>query len=306
MVRWWRMAAVAVALLGTALSGCAGPGTAGGNRVNLGSGTTVTLAAVTNTQAGTGGITGVVVDDAIRPVPGAEVRLGGGLNQTANVTAAGLFTFTDLEPGLYVLRVDGFTEKASGKRYLATQTSAEVKAGEVTKVRFVLAVDRSPVPYHQTMKFDGFYNVGSGFVDEIEDLDVWNHTYGPATTPAPPQCSCRFNFATDGPFVTMVVELQYEETNPMPDGWTFSVKNGGPNPSTLYFCNEGRQRVDPCIYDVNASADGKTYPPGVFNFTIGTWTDPTWVYVNEKFTLYLTFFYVDGAPADYSFVRDGQ
>src|ERR1041385_1915972 len=95
MVCRWSAAAVAVAAV---LAGCAaGPAS---NKVNLGGGTSVTLQSVTNTLAGTGGITGVLVDEAIRPIGRAHVLLGGGLNQSANTTADGLFAFTDLEPGL--------------------------------------------------------------------------------------------------------------------------------------------------------------------------------------------------------------
>ena len=281
------------------LAGCAGNGNAP-KGVSLGSGTTVTLAEAPS------GISGVLVDDAIRPVAAAKVLLGGGLalNQSANTTADGLFTFAGLEPGLYTLRVDAFADKGSARRFLRTQTTAEVKAGETAKVRMVLLADKSPLPYHTTYKFEGFYQASSGFVDEILDLYVYNQTYGPVTTPQNPGCTCRFPFVIDGPMQTLMLELQYDETSASGDGWTMSVDNHGGDPTTLYFCNEGEQTSGPCIYRVEAAADTKTFPPAqTGNYTIGVWTDPGWVYVNQKFTLYMTAFYVAPAPDGWSFVK---
>lgn len=99
----------------------------------------------------TGVIRGVVVDEAIRPVPGATVSLSGGAAKDTTSNAEGLFGFADLEPGPYFVRV----EKAG---FVAAQASAEVVAGvsepEILKV--LLTADPSTVPYVSTYVFDGF------------------------------------------------------------------------------------------------------------------------------------------------------
>lgn len=95
-----------------ALAGCGEPdgGTGGGG------GTTGPLA------SGKGAISGLLIDDVFRPIPQALVLVqSAGL--TATTDASGQFTFRDLEPGAYILRV-----QADGHE--AAPQEVEVKAGE--------------------------------------------------------------------------------------------------------------------------------------------------------------------------------
>ena len=89
----WLVVAVVAAV---ALSGCNG-GKGGPGKHEL--------------KAGKGAITGVVLDDVIRPVPKALVLLSNG--QTATADSSGEFTFLDLEPGAYILRVQADDHEAA-------------------------------------------------------------------------------------------------------------------------------------------------------------------------------------------------
>lgn len=105
----------------------------------------------------TGIVRGVVVDDAVRPVAGAEVTLrgpGGALPPT-RTTEEGLFGFGGLEPGTYFLT-------ASKPGFSDSQQSVEVIAGvaEPPIVRVLLAADPEDRPYFEAHTFDGFLECG--------------------------------------------------------------------------------------------------------------------------------------------------
>lgn len=100
----------------------------------------------------TGGIRGVVVDEAIRPIAGAVIELVGGDAPTkAETTEGGLFAFSGLKAGVYLL-------KAGHPLYDTQQVSAEVEAGvkEPAPVKILLTRQIFEKPYMQTLKFDGF------------------------------------------------------------------------------------------------------------------------------------------------------
>ncbi len=98
----------------------------------------------------TGGIRGVVVNDAVRPVEGATIKL---TNGGSTVTGAdGLFFFTGLEPGEYFLRAEKFG-------YETTQAATAVQAGVKSPpmVKMILISIPGAEPYQSQYKFDGFY-----------------------------------------------------------------------------------------------------------------------------------------------------
>ncbi|HJQ93946.1 MAG TPA: carboxypeptidase-like regulatory domain-containing protein [Candidatus Thermoplasmatota archaeon] len=130
--------------------------------------------------ATTGVIRGIVVDDAIRPIAGANVLLTPG-DKTATSTDAGTFGFDALEPGTYFLKV----ERAG---YNATQTSAEVVAGvaEPPIVKVLLSPNPSTVPYVETLQFNGFLSLGAAIgitsvgttinptlSEALDDTSIW-------------------------------------------------------------------------------------------------------------------------------------
>lgn len=85
-------------------------------------------------QAGTGGITGVVSDSTGAVVPNATVKLaneGTGFQQTATASDEGIYTFTLLKPGKYVI-------SASAGNFSEQKLSVEVQVGRITDVNFAL------------------------------------------------------------------------------------------------------------------------------------------------------------------------
>jgi hypothetical protein len=107
----------------------------------------------------TGLLRGVVVDDAIRPIANASVRIAGPTPRDTTTNADGLFGFSGLEPGTYFVH-------ASKPGYNATQASADVVAGVADPpiVRILLSVNPSTAPYVQTYVFEGFIECSGSFV----------------------------------------------------------------------------------------------------------------------------------------------
>lgn len=105
-------------------------------------------------SATTGIIRGIVVDEAIRPLGGANVTLTPG-GQATRSTENGTFGFEGLAPGSYFLRVEKFG-------YEPAQSSTDVVAGlaEPPIVRVLLAIVPSLQPYVEALRYDGFMQVG--------------------------------------------------------------------------------------------------------------------------------------------------
>jgi hypothetical protein len=100
-------ALLTVLLVGSfALAGCSG---GGGSGEGEGDGTTPPL------QAGKGAISGLLINDVFRPVPGGLVLIQE-LGLTVTSDASGQFSFTDLEPGSYLLRVQADGHEAVPQR----------------------------------------------------------------------------------------------------------------------------------------------------------------------------------------------
>jgi hypothetical protein len=107
----------------------------------------------------TGLIRGVVVDEAVRPIPGARVKLQGDQPMEAVTTDLGTFGFDDLEPGTYFMTI--------GKPgYFDAQQSADVVAGvaEPPIVKVQLAMDVANQPYYENYVFEGFIECSGTFV----------------------------------------------------------------------------------------------------------------------------------------------
>lgn len=95
---------------------------------------------------------GVVVDDAIRPVPGVRVVLDGQANATTGDD--GLFRF-DVEPGAHVVR-------ATKAGYADAVTQVDVRLAEALPlVKLVLLFDASSVAYADLQKIEGYVECGT-------------------------------------------------------------------------------------------------------------------------------------------------
>ena len=106
----------------------------------------------------TGAIRGVVVDDAIRPLAGVLVALAPG-ERFANTTEAGVYTFSNLEPGTYFVSASRFG-------YSSAQQSVEVVAGdrEPPVVKVQLVRDPTQRAYVVSQQFTGFIMCTSSVV----------------------------------------------------------------------------------------------------------------------------------------------
>jgi hypothetical protein len=141
-------ALVAGLLAATMLAGCAG-----------GAGDEAPVEAVDfdaldlEATATTGIIRGIVVDEAIRPLAGADIgtTLPDGAVRNATSAADGAFGFDGLPPGTYFLTV----RKAG---FLVQQANADVVAGvaEPPLVKVLLTADPSSLPYISIYQYDAF------------------------------------------------------------------------------------------------------------------------------------------------------
>lgn len=142
----------AALLLVVALAGCAGGGDGGGDPSDPG---VPTLTA----SSTTGVIRAVVVDEAVRPIAGANVTvLQGGSPLRVGVTDENGFAgFEGLLAGTYFLH--------AGKRgYLEAQQAVEVAAGidDPPVAKLVLPVRASDLGFVLEFKFEGFMECAAG------------------------------------------------------------------------------------------------------------------------------------------------
>lgn len=103
----------------------------------------------------TGGIRGLVVDQAIAPVANAVISLTGGpdAGKTAETGADGRFNFTGLAPGEYFVSVAKLGYKGS-------QVAAPVVAGDAEPPLVKLLLERiaTAQPYLDHFKLEGYYS----------------------------------------------------------------------------------------------------------------------------------------------------
>ncbi|HUR26400.1 MAG TPA: carboxypeptidase-like regulatory domain-containing protein [Candidatus Thermoplasmatota archaeon] len=162
--------------------------------------------------ATTGVIRGIVVDDAIRPIAGAQVVLTPG-DKSAVSTEQGTFGFDGLEAGTYFLQV----EKAG---YNATQTSTEVVAGvaepPITKV--LLTLNPSTAPYLEVLQFNGFLSLGVSIgitsvgttinptlAEALDDTSIWTVQFAEVPTWAQGELVWTHNQAAGGMLIWEMV-----------------------------------------------------------------------------------------------------
>lgn len=145
-----------------------------------------------------GAIAGVVVDEAIRPLAGANVSIVGSQRSTVS-DDGGRFAFEDLEPGAYFLAI-------TAHRHAPTQLSATVVAGDVASVRVLLSRLTTAEPYHLTMSFRGHIDNYLGFANFAAEV----------LAPGTLACTCTFDFNVDANLTTVMVEAVGQVAVPNP------------------------------------------------------------------------------------------
>lgn len=166
-------------LIAVALAGCSGGG--GGSKGEP------TNDDVLDVTEDTGGIRGVVVDQAIKPIVGAVVTLSIGKNTTT--TDEGTFTFTGLQAGDYFI-------SAGKPGHKAAQVSTTVVAGDADPpvVRVLLEAMTLASPYLETLRLDGFYECGFALSFITDSCDfAYRTAYDEAHPPVVPRTVNKFS-----------------------------------------------------------------------------------------------------------------
>ena len=131
----------------------------------------------------TGAIQGLITNDQIQPVPGAQVGLVE-LGITTISDVGGRFVLSNLVPGRYSLG-------ASALGYNAIARSVEVRAGEATEVNLVITPIPVLEPYAELFPFTGYIGCAFAFVrstysplpvagscSTTEETQNWQWIYG--------------------------------------------------------------------------------------------------------------------------------
>ncbi|HUR62270.1 MAG TPA: carboxypeptidase-like regulatory domain-containing protein [Candidatus Thermoplasmatota archaeon] len=278
----------------------------------------------------TGGIRGVVVDEAIRPIKAATVLItGNGFNKTFTTDASGGFSVSDLQPGVYFV-------KASKPLYDTQQQSIEVKAGVapgVTKIQLNQVVFGKP--YMQTLRYKGFISCSGNYVVLLSEecgegvgsprtnCDVIG--VGPCVAnPVMPgqrighngDNHVQFDFFLAGPAASLIVEEYWEPSSEAGKGlytpvsleWACVPTCGGKTFLQLQGVSPLLGRVDFQPGGVTKTLGSKSVPINVTatdKISTFTWADPdsTGLLLNQEFQVFASAFYILPAPADWSFVK---
>ena len=269
--------AVAAALLmGVLLAGCSGGGPDQPGGLTVG-GRSVSVSAAP--QAGKGAIAGVVVDEAIRPVAGAEVAVAG--EALARSGEDGVFVLDALEPGSIVLTV-------SAAGYLTVQTSADVVAGGTANVRVLLPRDLRPQPYRVTYSHDGFMQAWGGIAHYFVEDAV------PGGTAA---CDCRVHFPLEPNATMLVYEAYWDDVVPDPaeQAEFYWVVDQGDGPG-----NDEGYCTSPCVQRVSL----RDYDRSVETYARLDGAD-AWPAAQQKFQLFVTVWANGEAPPDWTVASAG-
>lgn len=173
-------------------------------------------------SATTGIVRGVVVDEAIRPVAGANVTLTPGGLRTQS-TEDGRFGFEGLAPGTYFLSV-------SRARYNTVQGSADVVAGvaEPPIVRILMVAIPGSAPYVEALAFDGFLTFGAA----VFATSIGTTVFGPLADALSDTSIWAVNFTEEPDWVQG--ELVWDQTQPAGGQFIWEMTRGCSNTSYGY------------------------------------------------------------------------
>jgi hypothetical protein len=302
---------VALALATSVLSGCSGGGAdeTGTNAADAFKDKGVTAG------DGKGVLLGVVVDDAIRPLPGAEVVLqkpSGGLeNQTTD--AQGRFAFGELDPGTYLLQ-------ASLLNYKGSQSSVEVKAQaddpDPRVARILLERLYSLAPYSVALHHEGFIQCGYDItVASSLCLNDYTHFVGPYTCTDCEHLLDRrsANFAVDAGWQTMIFEMDWEPTTQATSVEMSLTISHFPRSASHWYCQGAGAhpvlvRMEQNVTCENQQSEPEQVPPeglpnmhmfGASNAQAGM---PASMTFGQKFDVYSHLFYYGKPPEGWSFL----
>ncbi len=232
-----------------------------------------TPASTEERHAQEGQLTGFVLDEALRPISGATVRLPG-LDLSTKTDRDGVFAFGELWAGPYRVVVN-----ATG--HLGAETVVDVRDGDVTRIKFVLTIIPPAEPYHDTTKFIGQAEMTHGWLFSLGYCNV-----------------CEFRLGNDGNLSTLILEAVGDGAESMagePAAMSFRYTIEQDNEPIL-----GGTGGNPLLVRLEADAPGLD-PAAPFVLTVAPETFPT-QQVDVEFEVFATMFYHGDAPSDWSFV----
>lgn len=260
----------------------------------------------------TGGIRGIVVDDAIRPIADAAVRItGAGADETATTDEGGTFTLSGLEPGTYFI-------EATHPLYDKQQTTADVEAGvsDPEPIRIQLTRLITEEPYSYTTKYEGFIVCSANAVLPVvggllsEECGEGVGVPGVGRVGGQDGNNVQYDFYVDGPGInTLVVEMVWDATSeagkalytPVSLGWVCDpFCSGTATLGTL----EGTSPLYTAIGPDVLGGHNLTNEERISTFTWASPdTTPVGVTLNQDYEVFVTHFYYLPPPAGWSFVN---
>lgn len=268
-------------------------------------------------SATTGILLGVVVDEAIRPLPDVTISLTGPAATSLQGTtdAAGRFAFGNLEPGTYFVTAQHFL-------FEAAQTTIEVQAGDdnprVNRIQLTRLFSQQP--FHETLKAEGFIQCGysiSGVMSSL-CLNDYTHFVGPYTCP---QCEHILDrrsadFEVGPGWQTMVFEMTWEPTQQATSDQMRLTISHFPRSASHWYCSGIDSspillRMDVGVACEDQQSEPELVPPeGLPNmhlFAATAATDqPVSAVWSQSFNVYMNFFYYGSPPAEWSFVAGDE
>lgn len=235
----------------------------------------------------TGAIRGIVVSEAVVPIPDVVVKLTDGSNQTTD--AEGAFVFNGLEPGDYFLT-------ATKAGYISQQQSATVVAGEKTPpiTKVMLPVDQAARPFTEILPWTAFLQCGAYVVAGSVNpcfLTGSDNVHS-------------FEFGSSGRIPDYVLlEAIWDGTQPLGNNlWIMTLEENretreanGPSPLVV---NATKQNIIDAHGNDTESIGVRLFPGVASDGT------PT-VVTNQRYEIYVTFFYGFTPRPGYSLAVDG-
>jgi hypothetical protein len=257
----------------------------------------------------TGGIRGVVVDEAVRPIKDAEVVVES-TAKTAKSDADGLFVVDGLAAGTYVV-------KASHPLYDLVQQTVEVVAGVADPPAVKLQLTRIVFenPYVQTLKFDGFIVCSANLVVVLSE-ECGEGVGVPCEVPPPVGCqrqggqgnnNAQFDFTVAAGIKTVVIEQVWTATSEAGSAFYSPISTEW---SCLPVCSGNvmtEMEGESPLYAVldNETLEDNEIVPDTTVISVFTWAsrESTGALLNQQYQVFATGFYYLPAPEGWSFVR---
>ncbi len=229
----------------------------------------------------TGAIQGVVVDTAIVPIVGATITIGA-LGIELVTDENGGFGISDMEPGIYAVDV-------SAPLYLPAQQVVEVVAGQASKARILLQADPTPLPYHETLKYNGFVGLWAPGASYVVQLLFQNDTI----------CRCQTMFSPGKDVTEFVFEAIWEPSLSVPTmdqmSWELDSYAHGSLDN-----QEGEYSTSPIYARLNRTLYSPAADEWLARITPGIGAG---IYIQQSYEMFVSTFYHGAAPQGFSIIN---